>query len=98
VIHVHGATTKKRVPARTRIEYHRSLYRFFRKRRGAAQAALVRTLRFGKSALYALVLLPGAVLSRAGRERWRSRSAVLWWHLRGCPAGAGLDRDGGDTA
>jgi len=98
VIHVHGATTKKRVPARTRIEYHRSLYRFFRKRRGAVQAAVVRTLRFAKSALYALVLLPGAVWSHTGRERWRSRSAVLWWHLRGCPAGAGLARDGGDTA
>ena len=98
VIHVHGATTKKRVPARTRIEYHRSLYRFFRKRRGAVQAAVVRALRFAKSALYALVLLPGAVWSHAGRERWRSRSAVLWWHLRGCPAGAGLARDGGDTA
>jgi hypothetical protein len=98
VIHVHGATTKKRVPARTRIEYHRSLYRFFRKRRGAVQAAVVRVLRFAKSALYALVLLPGAVWSHTGRERWRSRSAVLWWHLRGCPAGAGLARDGGDTA
>jgi GT2 family glycosyltransferase len=98
VVHVHGATTKKRVPGRTRIEYHRSLYRFFRKRRGAAQAAAVGALRFAKSALYALVLLPGAVWSRAGRERWRSRSAVLWWHLRGCPASAGLARDGGDTA
>ncbi len=90
VLHVHGATSKKLVPARTRIEYHASLYRFFRNRRGALQAAAVRALRFAKSAFYALVLLPGALVSRSGRERWRSRSAVLWWHLRGCPAGAGL--------
>jgi GT2 family glycosyltransferase len=90
VVHVHGATSKKMVPARTRIEYHTSLYRFFRKRRGVVQAQAVRTLRFSKSLFYAFVLLPGALLSHSGRERWRSRTAVLWWHLRGCPAGAGL--------
>lgn len=90
VIHAHGATSKKRVPARTRIEYHRSLYHFFHKNRGSAQAAMVRALRFAKSAFYAVALLPGALLSERGRERWQSRTAVLWWHLRGCPAGAGL--------
>ena len=34
IVHVHGATTKKRIPAETRIEYHRSLYRFFQTHRG----------------------------------------------------------------
>jgi GT2 family glycosyltransferase len=90
VLHIHGASTKKRIPARTRIEYHRSLYRFFRERRGAAQAAAVRALRFAKAAFYAVALAPAALFSRGGRERWRSRSAVLVWHLRGCPAGGGL--------
>ena len=91
VIHVHGAASKKKLPARTRIEYHRSLYRFFRRNRGAVPAAAVRGLRVAKALFYALALAPAALLSRSGRERWRSRSAVLLWHLRGCPASGGLD-------
>jgi hypothetical protein len=94
VVHVHGAATKKKIPARTRIEYHRSLYHFFRKNRGAAQASAVIALRFAKALLYTLALAPAALVSRGGRDRWASRAAVLAWHLRGCPAGAGLSSAG----
>ncbi len=90
VVHVHGAATKKKIPARTRIEYHRSLYHFFRKNRGVAQASAIVALRFAKALLYTLALAPLALVSRDGRERWTSGAAVLAWHLRGCPAGAGL--------
>jgi len=91
VIHVHGASTKKKVPARTRIEYHRSLYHFFRKNRGIGAAAAVVALRAAKALFYTVALAPAALASRRGRERWRSRAAVLGWHLRGCPAHGGLD-------
>jgi hypothetical protein len=89
VVHLFGASTKKKVPAQTRIEYHRSLYHFFRKNRGGLAAAAVVGLRCLKSLLYVVAELPGA-LSRAGRERWRARATVLAWHLRGCPADGGL--------
>jgi GT2 family glycosyltransferase len=92
VVHVHGASTKKKVPAETRIEYHRSLYRFFRKNRGPVAGAGVFLLRVGKALLYVLADLPGALLSPRGRERWQGRWKVLAWHMRGCPAEWGLAR------
>ena len=75
-----------------------SLYHFFRKNRGALPAAAVVTLRFVKALLYTVVLAPAALLSRSGRERFAGRAAVLAWHLRGCPANAGLVSAGKETA
>ncbi len=99
LIHLHGASSKKKIPARTRIEYHRSLYHFFRKNRGLLQASAVVALRFVKSLFYALALAPMAMAGRGARERWASRTAVLLWHLRGCPASGGLAAvDAGKTA
>jgi GT2 family glycosyltransferase len=90
VVHVHGATTKKRVPAETRIEYHRSLYRFFRKYRGEQALRTLLALRIAKSFLYAATgWLPGLVSSRS-RDRWLQNLQVLAWHLRGRPEAAGL--------
>ncbi len=90
VTHVHGASSKKRDPARTRIEYHRSLYRFFRKNRGPVALALVVGVRVAKSVLHVVVGLPAALSSRKGRERWRARVRVLAWHLLGGPEGWGM--------
>jgi GT2 family glycosyltransferase len=92
VIHVHGATSKKRLPAETRIEYHRSLYHFFEKNRGESVARTVFGLRVAKGVLRAATGWLGAPFSRRRRERWRQDLQVLAWHLRGCPAGAGLAR------
>lgn len=90
LVHVHGATTKKRVPLATRIEYHRSLYRFFSKRRGRRQASLVIGIRVVKL-LFALTLLaPLALVLPRERSRWRERARILVWHLRGRPASWGL--------
>lgn len=80
-----GASSKARVPAATRIEYHRSLYRFLARHRGPAAARLVflgRTLR--NAAAWPLHLLHAAVSPR-GRARLAERSALLLWHLRGAP-------------
>ena len=41
VVHLSGGSSKRRSPAPTRIEYHRSLYRFFRKHHGPLATALV---------------------------------------------------------
>lgn len=90
LVHIHGAATKKRVPLPTRIEYHRSLYRFFRKNRGRLQAAAVVTVRVVKLVLALVFGAPLALVLRRERERWRERAAILGWHLRGRPAAAGL--------
>ena len=102
VIHLFGASTKKKVPAETRIEYHRSLYHFFRKNRGAFPALLVVILRVLKAILYVVWRIPGALVYGRSRDRWLQDWKVLRWHLRGCPEGEGLARlreksvDGGD--
>ena len=96
VTHVHGATSKKRDPARTRIEYHRSLYRFFRKNRGPAALAVLLAVRVLKSALHVAVGAPAALFSRKARDRWRARRRVLVWHLAGRPEGWGLAPVAGD--
>ena len=90
LLHHSGASSKKKVPAATRIEYHRALYRFLRKRRGALQARLVMALRALKALVAVLVRIPSALLSRRGRERIHERWQVLAWHLRGLPETEGL--------
>ena len=92
VVHIFGASTKKKMPADTRIEYHRSLYHFFGKHRGQRIAALVRGWRVLKSLLYVTLQAPLAVVSRPARERWKRDWKVLSWHLRGCPEGWGIPR------
>jgi hypothetical protein len=90
VTHLSGGSSKKKVPGRTRIEYHRSLYRFFRKRRGAIAAAAVMALRVVKGVVALAGRVPGALVSERGRERLEERWQVLAWHFRGCPARGGL--------
>jgi hypothetical protein len=94
IIHIFGASTKKKLPARTRIEYHRSLYRFFGKHRGPVAKGAVVALRVAAGVLQVASLLPLAALSRSGRERLGVRAQVLAWHLRGCPAREGLSGGG----
>jgi len=90
VTHVHGASSKKRDPARTRIEYHRSLYRFFLENRGPAVLGALVVVRVAKSVLHVVVGAPAAFVSRKGRERWRARWRVLAWHFAGMPEGWGM--------
>ncbi len=89
-IHLSGASSKRPHPAATRIEYHRSLYQYYRLHRGRLAASAVRALRFAKAALRAVGQAPLALFSARRRVRWRSHCAVLRWHLRGCPALPGL--------
>jgi GT2 family glycosyltransferase len=92
VVHLSGASSKRRSPALTRIEYHRSLYRFFRKYRGPVPSALVLALRTTKAFFYVLTQAPLALAGRRHRARWAIHRDVLVWHLRGCPASVGLGR------
>lgn len=90
VVHAAGASSKRVLPVASRIEYHRSLYRFLERRRGLAArriAVAVRTLRGGLS-LIGLAL--GSGISPAARRRFVERRALFDWHRRGRPADGGL--------
>jgi GT2 family glycosyltransferase len=89
-VHLSGASSTRRSPSATRIEYHRSLYRFLLRRRGVGRAAMVWMLRFAKSLVRVAAGAPLALASPRRRPRWRVQRDVLAWHLRGCPADVGL--------
>lgn len=93
IVHIFGASTKKKMPLATRIEYHRSLYHFFRKNRGPVQAAIVQAWRLLKTLLYVIVRAPGALVSESVKERWNADYQVLTWHRLGQPLeGWGIPR------
>jgi hypothetical protein len=84
VVHLYGEATKKKVPLRTRIEYYRSRYVFFRKNRSRAAYLALRVL------VRAKLLLGVALGGRRGREY----RAIWAWHKAGEPATAGLAAPG----
>jgi hypothetical protein len=92
VVHLSGGSSKRRSPALTRIEYHRSLYRFFRKYRGALPMSCVLALRFAKAFFYVVTQAPLALAGHRHRARWAIHRDVFLWHLRGCPTSVGLGR------
>jgi len=98
-VHVAGASSKRRDPALTRIEYHRSLYHFFRVNRGLGSMAMLIALRLFKTVLYSILALPAAALgSEPARARLRLHGQVLAWHLRGCPRSIGFAGSNGPEA
>lgn len=97
-LHRSGESSKRRHPARTRVEFHRSLYRFFRRNRGPASLAFVVTARVLKNAGAILLRVPTAPFSASQRAGLAARLWVLLWHLRGCPEGMGLELAGAAPA
>ena len=92
--HQLGASSKRRAPLATRIEYHRSLYRYLARPRGAWVARLARAGRMLRSAfsIFGLALVvpfvscfPRSPQAARMRARLAERSGLLLWHLRGCP-------------
>lgn len=90
VVHLLGASSKRKHPGLTRIEYHRSLYRYFRDTRSRWSGAAVWALRFARSIFYVSSQAPLALAGGRHGARWRAHRDVLAWHLRGCPASVGL--------
>jgi len=83
--HALGESSKRRAPLATRIEFHRSLYRFLGSRRGRFLVGVAftwRTLRNVFSALGDSMLgVFGANARRRAAERW----GLVLWHLQGGP-------------
>lgn len=90
VRHASGQSSKRPRPGPTRIEFHRSLYRFVERRRGRAARAAMVAVRVVRT-LGTLALLGFAVpFSSRQRSRFGERWTLLVWHLRGLPPTAGL--------
>jgi GT2 family glycosyltransferase len=88
-VHVHGASTKKVKPIASALQYHRSLYRYFRKHHGKkSEYGLMAILlaRVGIKALWELVIVVLTLgLLPIARRRLASYAQVAAWHLIGRP-------------
>jgi len=91
-MHRLGASSKHRAPLATRIEFHRSLYRFLDRRRGRPTAAIACTVRIVRNALSSLGSLLLGVGSTRARAHLAERWGLLLWHLRGRPRQPDLGR------
>ncbi len=93
-IHHSGASSKQKDPIATRIEFHRSLYHFLRKNRGAPSANAVRMVRIVKGLAVILPLAVLGLVSSSHRARLRGVARLLLWHVSGRPASWGLSGAG----
>ena len=96
VVHIYGASTKKKLPTRTRIEYHRSLYHFFRKNRGVQAWLSIQFLRTLKLFAYVVLRAPIALFSVSARRRFSADCRIFAWQLCGQPAAWGLSGQSGE--
>ncbi|MFK7894320.1 MAG: glycosyltransferase [Myxococcota bacterium] len=81
-----GESSKRRAPLATRIEFHRSLYRYLDVVGGSALRRVARAVRTARSGGSLLLLAPLCLISEAARRRFSERFGLVLWHLRGCPS------------
>jgi GT2 family glycosyltransferase len=91
-VHRLGASSKRRAPLATRIEYHRSLYRYLARQHTKEVAHVVRVVRGLRNAIGVVCLALVAPFSAKIHQRLVERAGLLLWHLRGCPVEPSLAR------
>jgi GT2 family glycosyltransferase len=84
-VHHLGASSKRRAPLATRIEFHRSLYRYLEIERGRLVARCARGWRCIRGGILIIPLEIAYPCSPRIRSRMSERWRLLLWHLRGCP-------------
>lgn len=89
VIHHQGATAKAFDVAR-KIEFHRSMYRFFRKHKGSARTTLLFLMNILKSIIETAANLALSFTAK-GTGRLKKSLTVLFWHILGMPGSWGLE-------
>jgi len=91
LVHLQGKTVSQSW-VRGRIEYSISLYRFIGKYHSRLYYAAFVSARICKALVFLLpaTVLPFVLYGKSVRRRYRYYVALLLWHLRGCPADAGL--------
>jgi GT2 family glycosyltransferase len=88
--HYQGVTARK-FDIRRKIEFQRSLYKFFFKHKGATQTALLFAGTIIKLAVEIVLNLPLLFLPSA-MARIKRSSALFAWHVLGLPTGWGLEQ------
>jgi hypothetical protein len=95
VYHFQGKSAE-REKERARVEYFRSRYHFFRKNRGNLQWFILfigLLIRLGFEFIAMIVVSVSTLFMIKG---WRKKLSIyaylLWWHLRFCPEGMGLEQ------
>jgi len=91
-MHRLGSSSKRRAALATRIEFHRSLYRFLDRRRGSRVAVIAHTARLVRISITCIGSSLLAVGSNPARSRFAERWGLLLWHLRGRPLEPNLRR------
>ncbi len=91
VLHDAGASSKQRDSARTRIEFERSLARYFERNAGRGAARVVTALRLARTATGLCAAFALAPFSQGMRRRLADRRALVGWWLAGRPADGGLE-------
>jgi GT2 family glycosyltransferase len=91
VVHLQGRTVRKNW-VQGRMQYNISLYKFIRKHHTGKYYRIFQGIRLAKSFFVPLGLsaIPFLLLHRKTRRTYIYYLSLLLWHLRGCPADAGL--------
>lgn len=87
IYHLQGQSIGRNV--RSRIEFFRSRYKFFRKWNSSAYCALISVIVFSRLLLNWLLTSVANVISmgmvRGMRNKWIIYSQLIVWHFKGCP-------------
>jgi len=93
IVHLQGKTANT-VRDRAKIEYYRSLYRFFRKHKGVVEFVLLKGCLFIRFCADFLITLLACLVTAFRRERLKRKlfiyAKLIYWHLRLCPEGMGI--------
>jgi GT2 family glycosyltransferase len=93
IYHLQGKSKEKN-PSKAWIEYYRSIYIFFKKHRSIFSYYSLRLARTGKVIINLFLVSAGLLctlgMDRSLKRRFRIYRDVLIWHIKLCPASAGL--------
>jgi GT2 family glycosyltransferase len=80
---------------KARVEYYRSLYRFFKKNRGRLQWFILLIGSVIKLVVELVFMGIASLFTFFTIKKWENKLSIyaylMWWHLKGCPEGMGLN-------
>lgn len=89
IIHFQGSSIRQ-VKPRARVEYQRSLIRYFKKNHGAGSANIIKYYGYLKAWAGLIGALPERIVRRSPTLSWDKYTYLLSWYHKGCPDGMGL--------
>ena len=87
IYHLQGKSVGENV--RSRMEFYRSRYQFFRKYRKAPYVSMIYAVIVSRLLINWVFALLGNIVTAFTREglrrKWKVYSQLIYWHLKGCP-------------